>query len=338
MESALVRLAQAEARLATLEGAAGASAPAPSAAPSRVPKADGLAHRATAASDSVDKAASLMACQRDSQLREVETCVLSCEAAKAPADDAKKKKKKKKGKAEAPPQQLYRVQVEDNVIFPAGGGQPSDRGTVDGVDVLDAYREAGQVFLTTATPLEVGKSVRVVTDWERRFEHMQHHSAQHLISALALRDFGAPTLSWELGASSPPTPRLRARCCSRVGCARDLLCGSVPRPTRPRSFLLPVPRRQTTARKGHGVSEARMIHGACRRRLRGGHGGSGRDGPEGQRHVGAARAERQRRGARRQRHHVGTLQPGGTQEGARHRRVAGAPLAPGSASCSSQPW
>ena len=48
-------------------------------------------------------------------------------------------------------------------------------------------------------PLEVGAEVDVTVDWERRFDHMQQHSSQHLISAIALAMHGIKTLSWELG-------------------------------------------------------------------------------------------------------------------------------------------
>lgn len=45
----------------------------------------------------------------------------------------------------------------------------------------------------------VGDSVRQSVDWERRFDHMQQHSGQHLITAIIDREFGFPTISWWLG-------------------------------------------------------------------------------------------------------------------------------------------
>ena len=48
-------------------------------------------------------------------------------------------------------------------------------------------------------PLEVGTTVDVVLDWDRRQDHMSQHSAQHLVTALAIKLFGWETLSWNLG-------------------------------------------------------------------------------------------------------------------------------------------
>lgn len=92
----------------------------------------------------------------------------------------------------------WRVVVPDTVIHPEGGGQPSDRGTLGGVPVLQAERTPLGVILELAGPLEPGVH-RMEVDWARRFDHMQQHTGQHLITALAEERFGLPTIAFHLG-------------------------------------------------------------------------------------------------------------------------------------------
>jgi misacylated tRNA(Ala) deacylase len=110
------------------------------------------------------------------------------------------------------------VTLSDTVIFPTGGGQPHDTGTVTVIDadgtaatgesgassasVVSCDRDPsdGSIvhILTAAVP--VGARVRVVVDWARRTDHMQQHSAQHVASAIA-EARGWVTASWNLGES-----------------------------------------------------------------------------------------------------------------------------------------
>jgi misacylated tRNA(Ala) deacylase len=86
-------------------------------------------------------------------------------------------------------------------LFPEGGGQPSDRGTVGGVNVLYVGRDNnGNVIHQLSAAVPIGEQVLVKLDWNRRFDHMQQHSGQHLLSAVAHRLFGWDTKSWWLSA------------------------------------------------------------------------------------------------------------------------------------------
>ena len=87
--------------------------------------------------------------------------------------------------------------LADTIFYPEGGGQPADRGKINGVAVLDVQKgeEGVRHFLTA--PLTPGPA-EVVLDWARRFDHMQQHTAQHLLSALAADRFGWPTTSFHL--------------------------------------------------------------------------------------------------------------------------------------------
>ena len=71
----------------------------------------------------------------------------------------------------------WSVQLSDTVLFPEGGGQPSDTGTIAGVPVSDVqHDDNGLVVHTVNSPLEVGAQVELCVDWKRRQHHMQHVS------------------------------------------------------------------------------------------------------------------------------------------------------------------
>ncbi|XP_039879221.1 alanyl-tRNA editing protein Aarsd1-like isoform X3 [Simochromis diagramma] len=93
----------------------------------------------------------------------------------------------------------FHIKLQDTILFPEGGGQPDDHGFLGDVPVLRVTRQGPDALHFVASPLEVGQEVQVKVDWERRFDHMQQHSGQHLITALADTMFGYKTTSWELG-------------------------------------------------------------------------------------------------------------------------------------------
>jgi len=90
------------------------------------------------------------------------------------------------------------VVLADTILFPEGGGQPADRGTVAGVAVVDVRKVHGEVRHLLAGPPPSGR-VRVELDWARRFDHMQQHTAQHLLTAVADTRWGWPTTAFHLG-------------------------------------------------------------------------------------------------------------------------------------------
>ena len=88
--------------------------------------------------------------------------------------------------------------LEDTILYPEGGGQPSDRGTLNGVAVVDVQKKDGAIRHALAAPVAAGPA-RVRLDWERRFDHMQQHTGQHLLSAVAQDRFGWETTAFHLG-------------------------------------------------------------------------------------------------------------------------------------------
>lgn len=91
------------------------------------------------------------------------------------------------------------VALDRSAFYPEGGGQPGDRGTLNGVPVLDTQADAaGTVWHVLAAPLEADE-VHGAIDWSRRFDYMQQHHGQHLLSAAAEQVLGARTRSARLG-------------------------------------------------------------------------------------------------------------------------------------------
>ncbi|KAL0984187.1 hypothetical protein UPYG_G00138270 [Umbra pygmaea] len=128
-------------------------------------------------------------CQRDCYMQEFATVVVSCSPAELKAD-TNGNKEKVKG---------FNVKLQDTILFPEGGGQPDDHGLIGDVPVLRVTRQGPEAVHFVGSALEVGQKVQLKVDWERRFDHMQQHSGQHLITAMADSMFGYKTTSWELG-------------------------------------------------------------------------------------------------------------------------------------------
>jgi len=84
--------------------------------------------------------------------------------------------------------------LDRTIFFAESGGQPSDRGTIGRADVLDVRLDGDEVIHILSTPIERG-SARCRIDGRRRYDLMQQHAGQHLLSAILARDFGAETRS-----------------------------------------------------------------------------------------------------------------------------------------------
>lgn len=87
--------------------------------------------------------------------------------------------------------------LDDTVLFPEGGGQPADHGRLGSIAVLDVQRAGGEIRHYLAAPVAAGPAT-LELDWRRRFDHMQQHTAQHLITAVAQRLHGWRTTSFHL--------------------------------------------------------------------------------------------------------------------------------------------
>src|SRR5690242_7337232 len=89
------------------------------------------------------------------------------------------------------------VILSRTAFYPEGGGQPTDRGTLGGAEVVDVQEVDGEVVHLVAGAAPAGR-VEGVLLWPRRFDHMQQHHGQHLLSAAFEAALGARTVSFHL--------------------------------------------------------------------------------------------------------------------------------------------
>ena len=94
-----------------------------------------------------------------------------------------------------------RVYLDRTAFYPASGGQPHDTGSIAGAGVIEVVDEGDRIAHVTADPVRGGE-VECVVDWPRRFDAMQQHSGQHLLSAVLVEMFGAATTGFHLGAEA----------------------------------------------------------------------------------------------------------------------------------------
>ena len=93
----------------------------------------------------------------------------------------------------------WEIILSATAFYPEGGGQPADTGLLGNVRVTDVHEKDGQVVHYTDGPLPVGEMVRGVIDWDRRFQHMQEHSGEHLVSGLIHQRFGYDNVGFHMG-------------------------------------------------------------------------------------------------------------------------------------------
>jgi len=88
--------------------------------------------------------------------------------------------------------------LADSILYPEGGGQPPDHGFLGAVAVIDVQKAGGEVRHYLAGPAAPGPA-RLRLQWPRRFDHMQQHTGQHLLTAVARDRFGWETTAFHLG-------------------------------------------------------------------------------------------------------------------------------------------
>ena len=93
------------------------------------------------------------------------------------------------------------VYLDRTAFYPTSGGQPFDLGSIGGIAVREVVDEGDRIAHVLASPLAAGP-VECIIDWTRRFDHMQQHTGQHLLSAVFEELFHLRTVSFHLGAES----------------------------------------------------------------------------------------------------------------------------------------
>ena len=121
---------------------------------------------------------------KDSHRKEFEATVLSCE-----------EKITKKGEKAG-----YRIVLDRTAFFPEGGGQFGDVGRLGDAEVTDTREKDGIIYHETKEPLAPGSTVKGKLDFDVRFDRMQQHSGEHILSGLVHNLYGYDNVGFHLGA------------------------------------------------------------------------------------------------------------------------------------------
>ncbi len=150
------------------------------------------------------------------------------------------------------------VVLDRTAFYPTGGGQPHDTGWLNEVPVLDVQLDenSGEVLHVLAGPLEA-RTVAGRLDWERRHDHMQQHTGQHILSEAFIRVSGAQTVSFHLGEESSTIDLDRAPLSSEELRAAEDLANRIVFENRAviARFLTPAEAAQVPFRKPPAVQE-----------------------------------------------------------------------------------
>lgn len=112
----------------------------------------------------------------DSHLKEFDATVISCE----------------------PYGEGYRAVLDRTAFFPEGGGQASDTGWLNDVEVLDVQEKCGEIYHYIRDIIPAGTTVQGKIQWEERFSKMQQHTAEHIISGLIYKQYGYHNVGFHL--------------------------------------------------------------------------------------------------------------------------------------------
>ena len=93
----------------------------------------------------------------------------------------------------------FDIVLDQTAFYPEGGGQPFDTGILGGVEVLEVHERDGHVVHTCKAALDVGSEVCGKIDWERRFDLMQNHSGEHIVSGTAHNKWGCDNVGFHMG-------------------------------------------------------------------------------------------------------------------------------------------
>lgn len=94
------------------------------------------------------------------------------------------------------------VILDQTAFYPEGGGQPADHGILGGAKVTDVHERDGVILHTCDRALPEGKTVHGEIDWPRRFDHMQQHSGEHIVSGMLCAAYNCDNTGFHLGEGS----------------------------------------------------------------------------------------------------------------------------------------
>ncbi|KAH6620009.1 Threonyl/alanyl tRNA synthetase [Boeremia exigua] len=156
-----------------------------------------------------------LSCQKDSYLQTLETEVVACDEYIPPKGNQQNGKAKSKkstdpsktsNNSDSTSQQTWMIEFADSVLFPEGGGQHTDHGFItplgvkgmSAIPIENIQRHGLRCIHFSHTPLEIGTKVRQTVYYARRWDLMQQHTGQHLLSAI-MDGMDLPTVGWSMG-------------------------------------------------------------------------------------------------------------------------------------------
>ena len=115
---------------------------------------------------------------KDAYIREFDAEVLSCTA----GDD-----------------HAYRIVLDRTAFYPEGGGQPGDSGFIGDIRVTDTIEKNDEILHICSSPLQSGSRVHCGIDWDRRLDHMQQHTGEHIISGMICSELHCDNVGFHMG-------------------------------------------------------------------------------------------------------------------------------------------
>lgn len=97
---------------------------------------------------------------------------------------------------------FFLVVLDKTAFFPEGGGQAADKGTINGIQVLDVQEKDGIVYHKTEKAIAEGENVSCELDWELRFARMQSHAGEHILSGVVHSLFGYDNVGFHMSEST----------------------------------------------------------------------------------------------------------------------------------------
>ncbi len=93
----------------------------------------------------------------------------------------------------------FKIVLDKTAFFPQGGGQAADIGTIDDIKVFDVQENGGAIYHYTKKPLKLGSRVIAKLDFDRRFNFMQNHTGEHIVSGISHKLYGVNNVGFHLG-------------------------------------------------------------------------------------------------------------------------------------------
>ena len=93
----------------------------------------------------------------------------------------------------------FEVELDQTAFYPEGGGQAADKGTLNGIEVLHVHEEGDRVLHRMEKPIPVGTAVNGVIDYAHRFDLMQQHTGEHIVSGIINARYGWHNVGFHMG-------------------------------------------------------------------------------------------------------------------------------------------